>query len=416
MIKKLHLIFSLCLISLVNLQGQSTPDFFTLHAGELPVKVYYGLKPQPMSLLGVDTTKGIIYCKQGAGRIQLELRGLERQNVKGFVFEWPSNERKALNNLANEQYDPRLLEIVRPTIYKLLRYLEVPNQYFPIHGDCLSYVQALIGMEKLDEAFYILARINLSKLDEFGFREFSEASLSLAGKMIIANPKSAKTARALLQRVQIRDDSADHASYLELANSLRAKGLLNEALTEYARLSPLVSKISNSPHKSILELWPIYCYIKLYESYIGFASRDKRYAAAATKMFNTATVSLKKIEEKIEEDEKFLSRQSNEYSLYKLIRSLIRVQYARQFEAAGDKGKSDEYYRQSVLEITEGIVNARVGLEWLPESLMMAADAYEKLELHDAARNVYKQVKIFYKSTKWEKMSDDRLAKLPAPA
>ena len=41
--------------------------------------------------------------------------------------------------------------------------------------------------------------------------------------------------------------------------------------------------------------------------------------------------------------------------------------------------KSDEYYRQSVLEITEGIVNARVGLEWLPESLMMAADAYEKL-------------------------------------
>ena len=132
-------------------------------------------------------------------------------------------------------------------------------------------------------------------------------------------------------------------------------------------------------------------------------------------MFNTATVSLKKIEEKIEEDERFLSRQSNEYSLYKLIRSLIRVQYARQFEAAGDKGKSDEYYRQSVLEITEGIVNARVGLEWLPESLMMAADAYEKLELHDAARNVYKQVKIFYKSTKSEKMSDERLANLPAP-
>ena len=62
--------------------GAEHPDFFTLHAGELPVKVYYGLKPQPMSLLGVDTTKGIIYCKQGAGRIQLELRGLERQNVK----------------------------------------------------------------------------------------------------------------------------------------------------------------------------------------------------------------------------------------------------------------------------------------------------------------------------------------------
>ena len=46
----------------------------------------------------------------------------------------------------------------------------------------------------------------------------------------------------------------------------------------------------------------------------------------------------------------------------------------------------------------------------------MAAEAYEKLELNDAARNVYKQVKIFYKSTKWEKISDEKLAGLPPPA
>ena len=126
-------------------------------------------------------------------------------------------------------------------------------------------------------------------------------------------------------------------------------------------------------------------------------------------MFNTALQSIKKI------DESPPARQSNEYSLYKLIRSLIRVQYARQFEAAGDKAKSSEYYRQSVLEVTEGIVTARVGLEWLPESLIMAAEAYENLELNDAARNVYKQVMIFYKSTKWEKQSEEKLANLPPP-
>ena len=55
-----------------------------------------------------------------------------------------------------------------------------------------GYVNALLGMEKYDEAFYVLARINLAKLDEF-VREFSEASLDLV-KMIIADPKSAKTA------------------------------------------------------------------------------------------------------------------------------------------------------------------------------------------------------------------------------
>ena len=404
----MHLrIFSVLLLALASVEAQQTPDYYNVYKGEVPVKVFYGLKPQPMSLLGVDPTKGIIYCKQGEGRVQLELRGLKRQNIKGFAFEWPQNARQALINLANEQYDERFLQAVRPVIYKLLLYLEIPNEYFPIHDDCLSYVHALLGMEKFDEAFYILARANLIKLDEFGYREFSEASLDLAGKLIAQNSKSAKNARALLQKVQIRDDSADHASYLRLANSLRNQGLYNEAISEYARLGPIVSKSANSPYKTILELWPIYCYIKLYESYSKFAARDKRYATAAGKMFNTALQTLKKI------DENPPSRQTNEYSLYKLIRSLIRVQYAIQYEAANKPEISSDYYRQSVLEVTEGIVNARVGLEWLPESLVMAAEAYENLELNDAARNVYQQVKIFYKATKWEKISDDKLASLP---
>jgi len=75
--------------------------------------------------------------------------------------------------------------------------------------------------------------------------------------------------------------------------------------------------------------------------------------------------------------------------------------------------KASEYYRQSVLEVTEGIVNARIGLDWLPESLMMAGDAYEKLDLNEAAMNVYNQVVVFFKETKWEKMSQARLDALP---
>ena len=395
------------LCAVVN--AQSNQDYFSIHAGELPIKVFYGLKAQPMSLVGLDPSKGIIFAKQGNAKVQFELRGLKRQNIKGFAYDWPAAQRQAMNNLANEQYDSRYLAAVRPVIYKLLRYVEIPFDYFPIHDDCLNYVQALLGMDQLNEAFYVLARLNLMKLDEFGYREFSEASLDLAGKLIAQNPKSAKTARALLQRVQIRDDSGDHASYLKLANSLRDQGLFNEAITEYARLGPIVNRSVDSPYKTIIRLWPIYCYIKLYETYSKFASRDKKYATAAGKMFNTALQSIKKI------DESPPARQSNEYSLYKLIRSLIRVQYARQFEAAGDKAKSSEYYRQSVLEVTEGIVTARVGLEWLPESLIMAAEAYENLELNDAARNVYKQVMIFYKSTKWEKQSEEKLANLPPP-
>ena len=80
-------------------------------------------------------------------------------------------------------------------------------------------------MEQFNEAFYLLSRLNLNKLDSFGYRDFSEASLELASKMIRANLKSAKTARALLQKVTIRNNRADHASYLKLADSLRIQVL-----------------------------------------------------------------------------------------------------------------------------------------------------------------------------------------------
>jgi hypothetical protein len=263
-------------------------------------------------------------------------------------------------------------------------------------------------MEQFNEAFYLLSRLNLNKLDSFGYRDFSEASLELASKMIRANSKSAKTARALLQKVTIRNNSADHASYLKLADSLRIQGLYNDAISEYARLGPIVMKSPGSPYAKLVEIWPIYCYIKLYESYSKAALKDARYKAPAGKIFNTAMQAVKKL------DEKPPARQTNEYSLYKLIRALLRVQYARQFEQGGNELKAAEFYRQSVLEVTEGIVSARVGLDWLPESLLMAGDAYEKLSLNEAATNVYKQVSIFYKGSKWAVESKKRLDALPA--
>lgn len=385
-------------------------DYFKKYAGKIPVKVKY-LKSavnKPMNLLGIDAARGIVYAEmEGSGRLELELRQLQRQNIEKFEFSWSRNAKTYLNYLANEQYDPRILTALRPEVYKVMLFLDMPFQYLAIHDDCLTYVKGLLGMEQFNEAFYLLSRLNLARLDEYGYRDFSEAALELCGKMIAANPNSAKASQALLKRISIRDNSSDHASYLRLADSMRSQGLYAEAIAEYTRLSPIVAKDPNSPYNKILEIWPVYCYVKLYEIYAPAAAKDKRYAEAAGKMFNSAVQGLKKL------DEEPPSRNTNEYSLYKLLRSLIRVQYARQYEARGDEMKSADYYRQSVLEVTEGIVNARIGLDWLPESLMMAGDAYEKLELQEAAKNVYNQVQVFFPKTKWEKISTERLANLP---
>ena len=403
-------IISICFfVSPWSLLSQANQDYFKVHAGALPVKIFVGSAAKAGSLLGVDGQKGIIYAQmEGAGKMQLELRGLKKQNIRGFSFVWPQDAMKTLQMYSNEQYSKELLPALRPVMYKVLLFLDIPQQYFAIHDNCLIYVKALIAMEQYNEAFYLLSRLNLNKLDSYGYRDFSEASLDLASKMIRANAKSAKIARALLQKITIRNNSADHASYLKLADSLRTKGLYNEAISEYSRLGPIVQKSPGSPYAKIVEIWPIYCYIKLYETYAKAALKDARYKGPAGKIFNTAMQSVKKL------DEKPPSRQTNEYSLYKLIRALLRVQYARQYEQGGNELKAAEFYRQSVLEVTEGIVSARVGLDWLPESLLMAGDAYEKLNLNEAAMNVYKQVSIFYEGSKWAVESKKRMDALPA--
>ena len=417
------------------LSGQQE-DYFRKYAGPIPGKVHYlsGINPKEISLKGVDASKGIIY---GAIKMdgkflgmELELRGLSKQNIKGFEFTGFQQNitnpllsktqlasaklqkrdkitlARLIQYLENEQYSMPIIEAVRPTIYKLMLFLPMSPDTILIHGPCLTYVKSLIELQQYSEAFYILSRLNLSQLDEFGYREFSDSALDLAGKMIQANPKSAKVSLALLKRVNIRDDSGDHEAYLRLANSLRLQGLYKEAIDEYARLGPVVQKSAKSPFKTILKIWPVYCYVKNYELYSAYAARDKRYAQYASQYFNAALQGVKTL------DENPPARQTNEYSLYKLVRALVRVQYARRWEAGGDKVKSDEYYRQSVVEVTEGIVSARVGLDWLPESLLMAGDAYEKLEQVKAAKNVYEQITRFFPGSKWETVSRKRMEAL----
>jgi len=395
-------------ISALGATGLSGQDYFKTYAPKqgLPVKVYYVNNPKPMEtrLLSVDDTKGILKTSQS----EFSLRELKtRNNIDRFVYTFPPQTLQQLKFLSNEQYDPRLLSAIRPVIYQVLPFHEINPEFLSIHDNCLIYVRALIGMEQFNEAFTLLYKINLKRLDDFEYREFSDSALELAGKMIAANPKSAGHVRNLLTKINIRNNGADHEAYLKLCDSLRRNKLFPNAIEAYVRLGANLQNAPSSPLKGIVGIWPIYCQLKLYEAYAPHAASNPQYAKAASQAFNAAAQGLKKL------DENPPKRQTNEYSLYKLLRALLRIQYAKRFETAGDKVKAAEYYRESVLEVTEGIVMARVGLDWLPESLLMAGGAYEKLNLNDAARNVYRQVEIFYKDSNWSVESKKRIAALP---
>ena len=91
-------------------------DYFKKFAGKIPVKVHYlkSAAAKPMYLLGLDAARGIVYAEmEGAGRLELELRQLQRQNIEKFEFSWSRNSQTYLNYLANEQYDPRVLTALR---------------------------------------------------------------------------------------------------------------------------------------------------------------------------------------------------------------------------------------------------------------------------------------------------------------
>jgi hypothetical protein len=81
-------IVSICfVVSPWSLLSQANQDYFKVHAGALPVKIFVGTAAKAGSLLGVDGQKGIIYAQmEGAGRMQLELRGLQKTKHSRFLF------------------------------------------------------------------------------------------------------------------------------------------------------------------------------------------------------------------------------------------------------------------------------------------------------------------------------------------
>ncbi len=190
-------------------------DYFKTYANPqgLPVKMYF-IKVVPgkpdfrkTQLLRVDDTKGTIKLSEG----DFLLRDLEKQNIKRFEYEFPRQTLENLKKLADEQYDdPKVLAAVRPVMYRVLPFHEINPEFFPIHDNCLIYVQALIAMEQYNEALSLLYKLNLKRLDDYEYREFSEAALDLAGKMIATNPKAAPHVRVLLAKVNIRNNGADH--------------------------------------------------------------------------------------------------------------------------------------------------------------------------------------------------------------
>jgi len=405
------------LLALVSLLIAGSPaeaqvqpvDYFGKYGSKVPVIVQMAARTQAMEMLGIDPKLGKIFCNiPGVGQVNYELRRLKQQQVRGFSYNWPKEILRTFLLVTDEQFDRILAKDVadmREIMYPLLHYLEIPPNYFPIHEQSLAFVNLLIGKEHYLEALTLLGTINLSALEKNGYRDFSDLALDLVAKVISSNPNHVDSALKLLAKVNVRASNGnDHQAMLDLADSLRKLRQYSHAIKVYGRLGTIVAPLPSSPLKERVRLWPIYCYFKVSEAYSK--RPDAASKKAASQYLNAARTYLAAI------DKKPPARVTNEFSLYKLQRALLYLRYARMQEQTGGKS-AESYYNQSVIEITEGIVSSRVGLDWLPEALLMAAYGYEKLDAKKSAENIYRQMQVFYKGTQWEKIATARLGAAP---
>lgn len=407
----------------------------------VPVEKQWGGRSEKMDLVGIDPKLGKISCRfpGGGGEVEYLLRGLERQ-VKTFDYIWPKIARQALYYANEEQYDiltEDVLAQLRPVMYPLLRYLEIPNKHFKIHEECLTFIKLLIEKKLYSEALPILRTINLASLDRAGYREFSDVTLALVAKSISANPAYAEYAISLLANVQVRPGNGDDLeALLNLGDALRknagassrAKNVKLE-LQQYGYANQVYSRLKeeattlppSSPVRQQSRLWPVYCYYKMYKAISPYKDeKSQKYAKTCLDAFDVQLDEL---------NAKPPDRASNEFSLYKLLRAfsnmhkarvatiesrktldLVKAAQAAEDEDALEKAKADherhkndskEEFENAIKEVTEGIVSSRVGLDWLPEALLMAAVGYESIQAKESADNIYRQMEVFYKDTHW---------------
>ena len=165
--------------------------------------------------------------------------------------------------------------------------------------------------------------------------------------MIAANPASAKHVQTLLAKVNIRDDANDHQAYLELCDALRRAKQYGEAVSEYGRLQAVLARSPRSPLKNLVGIWPIYCRFKQSEDHMTngakyaaaaanpsltpeqkaqYAAASRQLSGYANQFFNAAEQPLLKLADSPPK------RQSNEYSLYKLLRAIHKDLNARRQE------------------------------------------------------------------------------------
>lgn len=346
-------------------------------AGAQDMLVRYGDRPVPVRLFsGVERELELLAIVDG----ELELRPIGEAGAARVIVPLADAGRFRLQPILPEDFAAAreraaegdyaaAIELMRPTVYPWVRFLEVPAELLPIHEPVRDFIHALLVAGKLDEAVALLRVLPLDRLDGAYF------DLALQAVTRLIDGGRGGEALVFLRGLPVTAQTEGWFPRLfALAARLRTADRLAEALAVYER----ILAVPGSEWAVRARLWTAYVQVRL-----GRADEAARMLAARP----------------------VPSRNEREYSLHQLVLARIAL-------AEGDSAAALD-------AAAPGVVYARIDDDWAAELRWIVGQAYEASARPDVALGIYGEIQVFYPGSLWARLAMERteaLAPNPAPA
>ena len=316
--------------------------------GESPVLMEYSNNGATQTLNFLYYKKGMLVAEidGGFGEVSMPVGvQMARQlkvNIPGIA--------KA-RSLVNQGNQVGALKILRKSVYPLIKFSRLPEEFSQLHSANILLLESLIQAEKLAEAKYLLAKIPLESTS----LQYSEKAIELLNKYTLI--RDWDSVIEMTRSIPHKDDYAVNIKVImNSADNLRSAGKFNAVIPIYQSIQ---EDIDPSLQKN-LQIWLAYSLV--------LADRQKE----ATSLIDS--IEKPNIEDKI-------------FSLYQLL--------------IGARAHRDKDYSKALDLLTRGFVRAQTSYSWVPEKLFLIGDCYLQIGDSIAAKNVWKELTILYPNSPW---------------
>ncbi|CAA6680144.1 MULTISPECIES: lipopolysaccharide assembly protein LapB [unclassified Lentimonas] len=275
------------------------------------------------------------------------------------------SEMQQANKLIRDGNDAGAVTLLRPVVYPLVKFSQVPELFTQLHSPVRALISSLISSGELAEADDLLSRIPLNKVNI----KYSELAIQLM-QDYLAEGNFEAAARIARELPKSGDYTSNITQVVNAADALRGAG-------EYEAVIPLYREIEGSVPQEVrknVRMWLAYSLV--------LADR-----------VDEASPMIDSMQEPEAKDRLF--------SLYKLLQ--------------GSREYRNGNYEDALDVLTRGFVRAQTSYVWVPEMLYLIGDCYARAQDPTAARNVWSEITVLYPESPWSNRAAESLNKLPKP-